>query len=470
MDTASFLIKAALDYAAGLPSKDEFGQPETIPLNKVLPFVIQRHLAQRAGPHYDVRFGGGPKDKELFSWATKHGLPEPGEKRMLYQQPLHRGTYANFQGALKGYGAGTVKTHDKGTVFVTKATPDKINVIVAHKKNPEYYTFLRQTSKNKNKPWLVLNTTPTSAYKLLGGSAEEIGLNKPKYKSLQANEIDKVLNPGHRIQEKIDGASILYKVMKNKIEALSYRESKTGKPIIHTQRLFGPGGAKPKDLPPGLENTILRGEAYATRGNKAIPPQQLGGVLNASLARSIELQKALKLKMKNSIFNVVRLGNKPVGDMPADERRNKLKEILQHLPESFNLPREAASPEEGRKMWEDIIGNKNPITQEGIVAWPTSGGTPIKVKARPDSDVFVRNIFPGENKYRGVGAGGFDYSLTPDGAVVGRVGTGLSDELRRQLFEDPSRFVGRRARITSQGQYPSGAHRAPALIALHEDY
>jgi hypothetical protein len=38
------------------------------------------------------------------------------------------------------------------------------------------------------------------------------------------------------------------------------------------------------------------------------------------------------------------------------------------------------------------------------------------------------------------------------------------------MWNDPEAFVGRVARIHSQEQFPSGAWRAPALIALHEDY
>jgi hypothetical protein len=88
-----------------------------------------------------------------------------------------------------------------------------------------------------------------------------------------------------------------------------------------------------------------------------------------------------------------------------------------------------------------------------------------------EHDVYVREITPGRNKYKDIGAGAFRYSLTPNGPIVGKVGTGLSDELRKAMNANPEEFLKRVARIKTQGQFlASGAYRAPALIALHESH
>jgi ATP-dependent DNA ligase len=107
------------------------------------------------------------------------------------------------------------------------------------------------------------------------------------------------------------------------------------------------------------------------------------------------------------------------------------------------------------------------LTSEGIVIHTRD--KPLKVKIRPEADVYIREIFRGDGKYKD-SAGGFYYSLTPDGPIVGKVGTGLSDELRKDMFENPKEYIGRVARIAHQGQFASGSYRAPSLIALHEDY
>jgi ATP-dependent DNA ligase len=118
-------------------------------------------------------------------------------------------------------------------------------------------------------------------------------------------------------------------------------------------------------------------------------------------------------------------------------------------------------------MWNQIAEGRNPITGEGVVVHPEFG-TPTKAKLLEDQDVTIRDIFPGAGKYKGKGAGGFTYSLG-EGPTLGRVGTGLSDALRQELFSNPDEYIGRMARVRSQGAFPSGALRAPSLLALRDD-
>jgi superfamily II DNA or RNA helicase len=475
-------VKAAVvDYAEGLPDPKRFGDPRQILKNKLLEWVVQEHKARRAGRHLDVRFGepgGGPS---LYSWATKKELPKPGERPIsLFQQPLHRGTYADFQGTIpSGYGAGEVKQHDRGKISVTEATRDKIKFVTLHKGDPEYFTMIRQTGVPKNPQtarmrrtqggsWLLINTTPLKAEQVLGGPASQVGMNKLKFTSIPAEKVDKIFDPNFLVQSKIDGASLLYHVMQDKIEAVSYRQSKAGRPIVHTQRMFGLGGAKPKDLPPELSGTILRGEAYGVRDNKAIPPQELGGLLNASALKSLGEQARRKIQMRNMVFDVVRRGKEPV---QPGERWKTLEEVSKYLPPNlFHLPETATTPDEAKSLWNRIQSGEHPLTSEGVIGWPKGDGRPVKVKVMPESDVWVKGVFPGEGKYKGTHAGGFEYATAPEGSVVGRVGTGLSDEARRSLAEEPEKWVDRMARIRSQGKFPGGAHRAPSFIALHEDY
>jgi len=466
----TMMLKVA-DAAPGLPDRSRFGDVTKLPREKALKFVVQEHLAHRAGRHYDVRMG--TPETGLYSWATKKEWPGPGGKIMLFQQPVHRYEYGDFQGTLpKGYGAGMVKTHDKGAVMVTHAKPDKIKFIVAHRGAPEYYTLLRRSGppadpktprqrETQGGNWLLINTTPTDIKKLMG--IDPAAAAKLRYKSIPAQEVEKLFTQGNIIQNKVDGASMLYHLLDDRIEAASYRVSKEGRPIIHTQRLFGPGGAKVQ-VPKEHVGTTLRGEAYGEREGKAIPPQELGGILNASLLKSLEKQKEQGVTMKSMLFDVA--GEQ---DKPYAERLAKLESIRKFLPEQFHLPESAKTPEEAKALWERISSGQHPLTHEGIVAWPQSG-LPTKVKPMPESDVWIRNVFPGEGKYKGLGAGGFEYSLGPESNIVGRVGTGFSDDTRREMLTNPDRWVGRLARIRAQEKFPSGAFRAPAFIARHEDY
>ncbi len=478
--------KSAADFAPGLPDRRRFGDTSQIPRNQLLKFIIQEHRARRAGKHYDWRVPGGPKGRELYSWATKHELPGPGEKRMLYQQPLHAAPYEEFQGELtSGYGAGHVKTHTRGSMIVTKAEPSKISFVLTHKRYPEYFTMIRSSGPPKSPKterqrrsqggsWLLVNTTPLNAAKLLGGRPEDVGLSKLRYATVPAERVEQVFKGGHQVQPKIDGASLLYHLLGDRVEAVSYRAGQGNRPIIHTHRVFGPGGS-PVRIPKELIGSILKGEVHGVRNAKSIPPHELGGILNASVANSIAKQKQQNVVMKNMLFDVARLGNQPIApnSLTPEVRMQKLKEIMKYLPKrQFHLPETAETPEAAKAMWEKITTGQHPLTQEGVIAWPKEPGKrPIKVKTTPESDVWVKNIFPGEGKYTGVGAGGFEYANKPEGDIVGRVGTGFSDQVRREMLTDPEAWKGRMARIRSQGKFPdTGAHRAPVFHALHEEY
>ena len=176
----ALLMGKQANYDTSLPDPRRFGDPRQIIKNKLLEWVVQEHIARRSGRHLDVRFGepgGGPS---LYSWATKKELPKPGEKPIsLFQQPLHRGTYADFQGTIpSGYGAGEVKQYDRGKISVTEATRDRIKFMTHHKSTPEYFTLVRRSGVPKNPQtarmrstqggsWLLINTTPANANQAL---------------------------------------------------------------------------------------------------------------------------------------------------------------------------------------------------------------------------------------------------------------------------------------------------------------
>ena len=175
------LAKTAEDFATGLPDPKRFGDISQISKDQLLKWVVQQHDAQRAGKHFDVRMG--TPQTGLLSWATRKELPEPGGKTMLFQQPVHRYDYAGFQGKIpSGYGAGTVKTHDMGSIKIQEASNGKIKFFTTHKGTPEFYTMVRTTGPRKGPgrtertqggSWLLINTTPGKPLQILGPGAQE---------------------------------------------------------------------------------------------------------------------------------------------------------------------------------------------------------------------------------------------------------------------------------------------------------
>lgn len=458
MERASQLQKAAADK--GIPDRKEYGDLSKVEAGKILDYFVQKHKADRAGEHYDLRFG--TPETGLYSWAVRKGIPEPGDKpRLAVMQPSHSHSYGPFEGTIRhGYGKGTVAMHDKGSVLIDRADDKNIRYTIGHTRYPERF-LLRQAGEDAKK-WLLINSTPTKA----------IPYDKKHMKTIPPEKSDEVfesMKPGTSVQPKIDGAAGLTQLLKDKPEVASYRTSKVNdRPILYTERMFHkfPEATYPKKY----VGSVLRGEVYGEKNKETIRPQELGGLLNSSVTKSIKDQERGGVKIKKMVFDVQQVGHKKIDPdkVPYEARMKMVHAILKHLPkDSFTVPFEAKTAPDARKLLQQIKDKKHPETYEGVVVHPPTGN-PEKIKFTDEHDVHIRDIFKGEGKYD-KDAGGFSYSLTAKGPIVGKVGTGISDKLRTDLMKGKDSYVGRVARIRAQEQLPSGAFRAPSLIALHED-
>lgn len=492
------------EYAKGIPDKRYFRPINQLQEGQLADYLVQQHNAYRAGPHKDIRFGD---EKGLYSWATRKPLPTPGQRTALFEQPTHSHKYLGWEGEIpRGqYGGGTVKVEDQGKILVTGVKPDAIHFTLAHKRFPERFVMVKPKGWKQPKSWLLINKTPIAG----------LPYEKVRYQKIPAQDVENYIDKmqkGDTFEAKIDGASSLIKLLKDGVEVTSYRQSKeTGRPILYTEKLFD--GLPKLDIPPELVGTVLKGELYGSRVSqgvrnrlsdarsqiaapdsrgygdlealsannggagaatteRVIPPQELGGILNSTLARAIEDKRSRGIKLKNMVYDIQQIGKKPVDWHKTNrpDRRKLIEQVLGYLPQdTFHISPAAETPDDARKLWMDIQQGTHPLTHEGVVMWP-HGGPPMKSKLTEDTDVHITGTYPGEGKYTGSGIGGFTYALEPGGPTVGRVGTGLSDQLRQEAFSSPDVWSGRVARIRSQEQLPSGAYRAPAFLAFHEDY
>lgn len=120
-------FKKLSEFAPGIPSKnnkEDFSKVETPKGNWEA--AIQRHDAQKAGRHFDLRLVN-PTTNKAYSWALRY-LPNPGQKRLAIRQPDHTPDYLNFEGTIpEGYGAGEVKLETRGKANISKINKDKIS-------------------------------------------------------------------------------------------------------------------------------------------------------------------------------------------------------------------------------------------------------------------------------------------------------------------------------------------------------
>lgn len=117
-------------------------------MKKTKIYVIQEHNATHL--HYDLRL---EIDGVLKSWAVPKTPPKKrGVKRLAIQTDDHPVEYANFEGIIpKGnYGAGTVKTWDKGTYKTEKLENNKIVFHIDGEKLKGRYCLIKLKGQNKN--------------------------------------------------------------------------------------------------------------------------------------------------------------------------------------------------------------------------------------------------------------------------------------------------------------------------------
>lgn len=463
MTAAKKLLKTS---ALGIPDRSKVHELPVVEKHTEWEYGVHSHDAERRGEHLDLRLGD-PDTGHAHSWAIVGEIPKPGEAGWAIQQPTHTVDYMDFKGVIPAgqYGAGRVRLADRGKTEIVNARPDHISFNVYKGSGPEEYT-LHKIYENR---WKFYNRT-------LNRQTAALPDAKPKYKEIKPDQVDFNDN-SQLLSSKIDGAHNLFVFPRTgqNLRVMSYRPSARETGIIeHTHKV--PGIRDGIKTPSELRNTIVRGELYARdpQTDQAVKAKDLSGILNSNVWRSREKQKSLG-DLRAVIFDVVQHKGKSLEEAPYDEKLKVLESIVQKHPGVFELPRIAASAKEKQKLFNQIQAGEIPETTEGVVLWDREGNkSPIKAKFRPEHDVHIRGFFPGGGKYEGKGVGGFNYSHTPRGEIVGRVGTGLTDAQREHMYRNPGLYQGLIAKVRALDVYKNkkgkpGALRAPSFSGMHLD-
>lgn len=452
------------EYAPGIPAHKKM---RPIPQKKGVDweFTLHNHHAKRRGQHYDLRLGD-PFTGHAHSWALTGSMPQPGNSTWAIQQPTHTVEYMDFKGILQdGYGAGRVDIAERGKTQILESSDDHIRFLVHKGMTPQMFVLHRIHDKR----WKLFNKTLTDAH------AQNIPNFKPTYTGRDYGDVDPT-KKNEILMPKVDGAHNLILLPKTgqQIRVVSYRKPSRGDTgvIEHTFKFQDISGQR---TPAGTGGTILRAEAYAVNPTtqEATEASTLAGLLNAKTPLSLSKQKTLG-KLQLAPFDVVYYKGRDVTNKPYAQRLKILEAVVNALPEGVELPPIARTESEKKKLVERIQAGKLPLTREGVVGWDmTSPGAPTKYPIRPQFDVHIRDFFPGSGKLHGKGVGGFTYSHSEDGPIVGRVGTGFSDTLREDMLTNPDKYLGLIARIGGsriQKRHGNlGAVQKPAFLDFHPD-
>jgi len=115
-------------------------------------FVIQRHVAEKVGEHWDLRLENN--EGALSSWSIpKHKFPKDKEKLLAVKTEDHPISYMKFKGEIpEGYGAGKVEIHDSGTFEEVEWNDSKIVFKLKGEKEKGTYKLFRTDGKN----WMIM--------------------------------------------------------------------------------------------------------------------------------------------------------------------------------------------------------------------------------------------------------------------------------------------------------------------------
>jgi len=412
---------------------------------QVWEFSAHPHLAEKAGPHIDIRLGNPATGiAHSFVLPKRTELPKPGESALVVPTYDHTIKYMDFTGRISTeYGKGKVVSGRRTQAEVHHADPDdkpgtKLRFNLYDERHPEEFSI----RKDQSGKWFIHNKT------LSRERRPDIPSGKPSYKEIDVEKVD-TERTDQVMMPKLDGAHSLIDLQAGRSpRVFSYRVGKlspTGL-IEHTHKLTD---LLKDTVPKELDNTLLRGETIALRKGKALPEETIGGLLNAKVWESRAKQEELGARLHAFPFDVVKYRGKSMEASPFSEKLKVLKEVEQKIGDLW-LPDIATTPKAKSLLLKRIGEGKYPLTREGVVlVEPEVPGVPTKAKFAPDFDVFVRKVHPAVSGKTGKEhdrAGSISYSWTEDGPIVGQVG-GFSHDLGRDMIANPDRYVGRVAKV-----------------------
>lgn len=399
--------------------------------------AVQEHHAQKAGRHFDIRFAINDK---AVSFVTRHGLPKlPGEIRRLIRVPNHKVDYMTWEGEIpKGnYGAGQVLLHDKQNV-VLKSEPERLLLDVHKGPNAGNYSIFKH-----NNDWFVVRKK----------ELQRAFVEKEKFRTAQTpKDIKNVQNyiPLH----KLDGAAFIGVVNPGGISLTSAQKSVAGELIPREHNVPHIRDTRV----PELKGTVLKGELWHPLGFNT-----LSGILNSHPSNAVQTQYDMG-KAFFAPYDIVKMPDGRDGkDVPFHEKIRVLQDIVKKLKNKYiTLPGFAIKNKD--EFEKKLLGNTE---YEGIVyrhATDTKAPT-YKVKNWHDYDLRVKRVIGGAGRLSdSVGALQLEDAA---GRIVGNVGSGLSDMLRKKFSNDPQAIIGKIVKVKSMKPLIDKL-RAPVFMGLSD--
>ncbi len=261
-------------------------------------FVVQRHDARRL--HYDFRL---ERNGALASWAVPKGVPlEPGQQRLAVHVEDHPLEYANFEGEIpKGeYGAGQVEIWDSGTYeLLEEKRNGGLTVRLDGERLQGTWALVPAKLSGDPKNWLILRKRDDGA---------AIPAKHREYTPMLATLVDDIPKGDEWVFEvKWDGYRALAYVSGGDVTLRSRRGNDFTERFATVARALEQAVKTP--------DCVLDGEVCALddEGRSSFSAMQQGKP---------------GTPLVYYVFDVLEVEGEPLVDLPLEERRERLEQLL----------------------------------------------------------------------------------------------------------------------------------------------
>ncbi len=394
-------------------------------------FVIQEHHASSL--HWDFRL---ERDGVLASWALPKGIPlSPTENHLAVQVEDHPLEYGSFSGVIPTgqYGGGQVSIWDTGTYECQKWTPREIKVLLHGARVEGRFVLFPTRGKN----WMIHRMDPPSE-----GFEPLPRTLTPMLATAGALPPD---DGSWAFEFKWDGIRVLLWVDGGRPRAIS----RGGRDITATFPELREVAAAV-----GADQVVLDGEIVVLDEGGRPSFSRLQHRLNLASAHDVK-QAAGRHPISLVVFDLLHLNGRSLQALPYDQRRVLLEQL------GLSGPRWGITPSFTDTPGSDVLSSAVGLGMEGVVAKRRASiyrpGTRtrdwVKVKSQMVQEVVIGGWTAGKGERQatfgalllGLPASGGSHRLD----YVGKVGTGFSEQARRdllatlgQLVRKTSPFVG----------------------------
>ncbi len=407
-----------------------------------LTFMVHKHHARRL--HYDLRL---EMEGVLASWAVPRGPSyDPAERRLAVETEDHPFAYGSFEGRIPDgeYGAGDSIIWDRGTWDTVPPGQGPAQKRKGHiladlhgEKLSGRWHLVRTRPSGGRQQWLLFKAKDEAArpgYDVVEERPESVVSGRrvtrgpvaartlpnhpppielllrvwPPMLATLATEDE--VEPGDRLEVKYDGFRALAGVSGGRVTL----QSRNG---LDLAGRFPSVAAALSRLVVG--EAVLDGEIVAAGG---------GG-------SAFQALQATTGGVGYAVFDLPWLEGRDLRDAPLEERRELLESLLSTAPEEIELAEEVAGgirkalARARREGWEGIVAKRPGSRYEGrrSKAW-------LKVKVTADQEFGIVGYTPLRTGAAAIGALLLAVREGRRFVFAGKVGTGYSEALRRELY------------------------------------